>query len=127
MSGTKFLLDSCFILGFYKQEKEVLEMAQRFNLEIEHCYISPINRLEVLGYHSLTQNDEMGLNGLLSNFKVLPFNFEIENKTIELRKRHKIKLPDAIVLATTLTHRCQLLTLDNGLNNKYLAEIQSLV
>lgn len=124
MNGTKFLLDTCFILGFYKRDEKALALAKTVNLKIEDCHISTINRLEVLGYHDMTDTDEIGLTKLLSNFRIYPLTKAIEEKTIDLRKRHKIKLPDAIVLATTLTHHCHLLTLDNGLNNKFLVETQ---
>lgn len=124
MNGTKFLLDTCFILGFYRQEPQVLKIVKQNNLRLEYCYISPINKMEVLGYQNISQSDEIGLTKLLNYFTTLALNEIVENKVINLRKHHKIKLPDAIVLATALTHHCQLLTLDNGLNNKYLAQIQ---
>ncbi len=37
--------------------------------------------------------------------------------TISLRKKHKIKLPDSIILATAEVHGLKLLTLDQKLNN----------
>jgi len=34
----------------------------------------------------------------------------IVNKTIELRKKHKIKLPDAIIASTAIIHKLTLIT-----------------
>lgn len=122
MSGNKYLLDTCFILGFIKNNQEVLK--QFGAIDIDDCYISTINRIELLGYSSLSQDDEVKIKAILNYIDCLSLDDKVEQQTIQLRKHHKIKLPDAIVLATALTHHCQLLTLDNGLNNKYLAQIQ---
>lgn len=122
MSGNKYLLDTCFILGFINNNQEVLK--QFGAIDIDDCYISTINRIELLGYSSLSQDDEVKIKAILNYIDCLSLDDKVEQQTIQLRKHHKIKLPDAIVLATALTHHCQLLTLDNGLNNKYLAQIQ---
>ncbi len=42
----------------------------------------------------------------------------IEDKTITLKQQHRIKLPDAIILATASYHQIELLTLDKKLANK---------
>lgn len=122
MSRNKYLLDTCFILGFINNNQEVLK--QFGAIDIDDCYISTINRIELLGYSSLSQDDEVKIKAILNYIDCLSLDDKVEQQTIQLRKHHKIKLPDAIVLATALTHHCQLLTLDNGLNNKYLAQIQ---
>lgn len=122
MSGNKYLLDTCFILGFINNNQEVLK--QFGAIDIDDCYISTINRIELLGYSSLSQDYEVKIKAILNYIDCLSLDDKVEQQTIQLRKHHKIKLPDAIVLATALTHHCQLLTLDNGLNNKYLAQIQ---
>lgn len=123
MSGIKYLLDTCFIIELYNDNPEVLAIVQSKQIELSQCGISPINRIEVLGFNALAPDDENNLNNLLDSLVSFPLNRQIENKAIELRIKHKIKLPDCIVLATALTHGLALLTLDNGLNNKYVAEL----
>lgn len=126
MSGIKYLLDTCFIIELYNGNPEVLAIVESKQIQLPQCGISPINRMEVLGFNALPADDETNLNNLLDSLILFPLNRQIENKGIELRKRHKIKLPDCIVLATALTHGLELLTLDNGLNNKYEAELSSM-
>ena len=70
-------------------------------------------------YANISENDARNLTILLSKMTKLPINLPIENKVIDLRKQHKIKLPDAIVLATALSHDLELLSLDVGLMNKF--------
>lgn len=119
MNGIKYLLDTCFILEFHRHSADTLQTIANKNIQSSECAISVVNRLEVLGYANITPDDERCLNVFLENFYKINVNLAIENKVIELRKHHKIKLPDAIILATALTHRLELLSLDSGLMNKY--------
>lgn len=48
-------------------------------------------------------------------FTYYPISDEIRDLTIDIRIRHKIKLPDALILATAKMHNLQLLTLDEKL------------
>lgn len=126
MSGIKYLLDTCFILEFHHHNTDVLQTIANKNIQLSECAISVVNRLEVLGYADITADDERNLSIFLSKFQKIMLDLTIENKVIELRKRHKIKLPDAIVLATALIHHLELLSLDNGLMNKYQTEKETL-
>lgn len=123
MTGINYLLDTCFMIELYNGNPEVLSIIQNKQIELPQCGISPINRMEVLGFNALPADDETNLNNLLDSLVSFPINRQIENKAIDLRKNHRIKLPDCIVLATALTHGLELLTLDTGLNNKYVAEL----
>lgn len=62
--------------------------------------VSIINRIEVLGHASATQE--------LTDFMDLANTYQldqyVEKRTIDLRKQKKIKLPDAIITATALVH-----------------------
>lgn len=119
----KYLLDTCFILELFKSNHQVLEMMQ--NISPDDCFVSVINRIELLGYHGITSHDEQMLNDFLNELGYLALSAEIEQKAISVRKRHKIKLADSIVLATALVHHLELLTLDTGLMAKYQKEINS--
>ena len=47
---------------------------------------------------------------ILYVFLVLPITEEISDKTIELRKDYKIKLPDALIAATALVYNFTLVS-----------------
>ena len=68
--------------------------------------VSVINRIEVLGHESATQELTDFMN--LSNTHQLIQ--DVEEQTIYLRKQKKIKLPDAIIAATALVHGFTILT-----------------
>lgn len=117
---SEYLLDTCFILGLFKGNKTALALMQ--NTPPQNCYVSVINRIELLGYHSITPSDEQILTDFLNEMVCLPPSPAVEQKAIAIRKHHKIKLADSVVLATALVNRLELLTLDNSLNNKFIQE-----
>lgn len=118
---TKYLLDTCLILGLFKRDAKALALME--NILPQDCYTSIINRIELLGYHGISAHDEAVLADFLANIICLPLSDAVANAAITVRKRHQIKLPDSIVLATAISYEAQLLTLDNGLARKYEAEV----
>lgn len=68
--------------------------------------ISIINKIEVLGFaHPNNQMIE-----LIEASTIIPLTDEIVDETIAIRKIHKVKLPDAIIAATTKTKNLTLIT-----------------
>ncbi len=119
MNGIKYLLDTCFILGFYNRSDEAIQTIHNHKIKYEQCAISIINRMEVFGFSALEAEDEINLQDIFSKFVCLDISTEIEQETIRLRKQHKIKLPDAIILATARVYNLQLVTFDKKLQKYY--------
>lgn len=70
---------------------------------------SVISRIEVLGFKQSTDADTQARR-LLSRLIELPLTSEIAERTIALRKRFRIKVPDAIIAATALEYSLQLVS-----------------
>jgi len=75
---------------------------------------SSITKLEVLGFWGLNAEDEQGLRELLEQFEEIPILPEVMDEAIRLRRLHKIKAPDAIIAATALLQRAELVTRNTG-------------
>ncbi len=114
------LLDTCFVLGLYAQNVQALAAMQ--GVAFEQCAVSAVNRVELLGWHGISDADDAELRRFLSRVACLQMDVAVQNQAIALRRRHKIKLADSLVLATALVHGLQLLTLDNSLHNKFVQE-----
>ena len=115
MTGIKYLLDTNFILGILKSEMQVIEALVSRKILAQECSYSTITRMELLGFHRITREEEMLIKYKLQHFSCLHLTEEIENKVISLRKMYKIKLPDAIIAATALYLGVELLSLDHQL------------
>jgi len=75
-------------------------------------FVSVISEMELLSYPSL---DEAALNqvrAFLSDVTVVELSEQVRELAIGLRRRHMLKLPDAIVAATALSLQAQLITND---------------
>jgi predicted nucleic acid-binding protein len=56
--------------------------------------------MEVLGYHFRDSKEENFIREMLEVFGILFIDQKIADMAIEIRKRQRIKLPDAIIAAT---------------------------
>jgi predicted nucleic acid-binding protein len=73
-------------------------------------YVSVINKIELLGFADITKNEELKFQELINAANMLGLDEEIANRTIEIRKVYKTKLPDAIIAATALVHALAIIT-----------------
>jgi predicted nucleic acid-binding protein len=120
MSGIKYLLDTNILIGLFTNNAEVVSIAHEKNLMLEDCGISIISRIELLSYPHLSTKETNALLEKLQPIKSISIDEKIEKKTILLRKKLKLKIPDAIILATAVTNNLELITLDKELLKKSL-------
>ena len=116
MNGIKKLLDTNIILGIIKGNPDAAIKLQGINLKA--CAYSSVTRMELLGFPDITSDEIKIISLLLEQMSQLSIERAIEDKTIQLKQQHRIKLPDAIILATAMQHNIELLTLDKKLANK---------
>jgi predicted nucleic acid-binding protein len=72
--------------------------------------ISTISKIEVLGWHRITDTNQLRIKRFLNQANVIYLNDEIEEKTIEIKQKVKMDTPDAIVAATALVYQLTLVT-----------------
>ncbi len=119
MNGIKYLLDTCTLIGLQKQTADSLALVSAHNALMNECAISLITYMEFVGFYGVDDETAKQLEQITNHFVQLPIDTRIAQLTIQLRQRHKIKLPDCLVLATALAHNLELLTLDDGLKRKF--------
>jgi predicted nucleic acid-binding protein len=98
--GKTYLIDTNVLLEYVAGL--LPEKARIFveNVINEDFHISVINRIEVLGHESATNE----LADFLALATTHQLTLDVEKQTIDLRKHKKTKLPDAIIAATALVH-----------------------
>ena len=106
MSGHKVVLDSNIIIYLSKGLLKIEDIADRD----DDIYISVITYMEVLGYQFSDLAERKIIKEFLDNFEILYINSEIAENVILIRQQKKIKLPDAIILATAKYLNCPLMT-----------------
>lgn len=107
--GQEYLLDSNVIID-YVGGKLPFSSMQKMNMVVNTGFnISPIVKIETLGFNG-NMPDMNKLEALIDFANILYIDEAIIEKTIELRKAHKIKLGDAIIAATALVHSLDLMS-----------------
>jgi len=76
----------------------------------EQYSISVINRIELLGFKEMSENESEALFSFIENSDIIDLGEGIILATIQIRKKFNIKLPDSIIAATCLVNKCSLIT-----------------
>jgi predicted nucleic acid-binding protein len=75
----------------------------------------------LLAYPDLTPSEEIHIKAFLQDITIVDLNSTVKSHAINLRRRYRLKLPDALIGATALALDATLLT--NGQRLVALAEI----
>ena len=71
---------------------------------------SAITRIEVLGFPNLSAQEEAAIRRLLSEFEEVAVTNAVIERTIEIRKSVRIKIPDALIAASAETAQAVVVT-----------------
>lgn len=104
--GTGYLIDSNVIidLSIGKLPADVLNLLS--DIIDRAPQISIVNKIELLSLKDVSSQ----IVSFTDNAFVFSLTDEIADTTIQLRKKYKIKLPDAVVAATAVVHKLTLIT-----------------
>ena len=103
--GIKYIWDTNTVIYYLQQQFP--PSAEKFmdNLVDEaRPVISAITEIELLCWKSATVKDSEVLNSFISDALVVELEQLIKYKAVDIRKKHKIKLPDAIIAATAVVY-----------------------
>jgi predicted nucleic acid-binding protein len=102
MEMKKYLLDSNAVIdyiGGILPQKSIEWLDSIIETAVS---MSVINRIEALGFNPPNPADLLPFEDLVNTVEVIGLPEEIIQQTIDVRKNYKIKLPDAVVAATSL-------------------------
>lgn len=92
-----------------------MALADLCRIESQRCGYSAITRMELLGFPGISVSERRLISQKLSCLVYIPLTPLIEDETIRLRSSYRIKLPDAIIAASSLVSGSQVLTHDKAL------------
>ena len=108
MNGNRFLLDTNILLYLTGNRIDITALPEG------EYFLSFVTELEILSYPSLTAQEESQLRKLLAGIPVIDVTDEIKDHSVALRKKYRLKLPDAIIAATALSLEAILITNDRA-------------
>jgi predicted nucleic acid-binding protein len=111
MNGIDFIADTNFLIALH----EGSPLTEPF-LD-QTVAISIITEIELLGWPKITELEKRKLKALVSACEVIELRNEIKDLAILLRQKQIIKVPDAIIAATSIYLHLPLVTADRGFKN----------
>jgi predicted nucleic acid-binding protein len=108
--GTQYLIDTNAVIEFLGGTLPASGSSSLENIiDLNIHHLSIINQIELLGFNG-SPTEMKTLEEFIDVTSVLPLTDNVVQKTIQLRKVHKINLPDAIIAATALSYDLTLIT-----------------
>jgi predicted nucleic acid-binding protein len=114
MSG--FVLDTNIVIGLLDGRASARHILDQHGAVPSNSAVAQITRVELLGFAKLTATDEARIRAFLSAVSCLALDEHVEKHAIALRRRTRLTLPDALVVATAVANGRTLLTLDEKLD-----------
>lgn len=110
MNGNRLLIDSNVIILASKKKLDFEAIFDAY----DEVYVSIVSYMEVFGYPFKAQYEFELIQQIFENLYIIDVNMSIADIVIGYRKStiKKIKLPDAIILATARSLEADLLTFD---------------
>lgn len=108
--GKRYLIDTSAIskyLSGHLSADNLKFMAEIMEIEILFSFISQI---ELKSWNISDEELISSIENILNESIIFGITDEIINKTIEIRRKTKIKLPDAIIAATAIVNKLTLLS-----------------
>jgi len=107
MSGNSLLIDTNIALYLLNGDTTIAEL-----LNGRDIHVSFITELELLGFQGITKEDISFVKDFLDSCIIVDLNQAIKSITINLKQAYKIKLPDAIIAATSVYMNLPLISAD---------------
>jgi predicted nucleic acid-binding protein len=109
MAEINYLIDTNVIIDFLAGKLPKKSSSFVNTIIDKKPNISVISKIELLVYNT-TDKDYKLLTDFIKNCIVFQLNEDIISHTIDIRKKYKIKLPDAIITPTALVEKLELIT-----------------
>jgi len=112
MSGNNIVADTSLLVNFFNG----VEISRKV-MRGQHIWLSCITEMELLSYHQLSADDEKLIRSFLHQCNVIELTGPVRELAIDIRKRSRLKIPDAIIAATSINLELPLLTMDSDFKN----------
>ena len=109
MEQSQYLIDTNAVIDYLGSKLPVSGMDFMNTVVDAVPNVSVVTKIELLGFNAPEQHYKT-LSNFINDATVLDLTNHIVEASIEIRKKHKTKLPDAIIVATALVYDLVLIT-----------------
>lgn len=118
MNGNSILLDTNIVLYLLNGEETLIPL-----LEEKNIFLSFISQLELLGSNNISADDKLKIKQFISECTIIDITPGIKDFAIHIRQNYTIKLPDCIIMATSLWLNMPLITADKDFKKIDIADL----
>lgn len=105
-----YTLDTNAIIHYLKGEVVATKLIAEIIESGARIYISTVTELELFSLPSLTNEEALAIDALLSTLTVIPLDSRLARFAGEIRRTYRTKTPDSIIAATALSTGTTLIT-----------------
>ena len=113
MNGNRFLLDTNAVVSLLDGNTYINNLITG----ADWIGVSIITVIEYISFTHLSSDDTVLLNSFLKRIDIIELtwdNFSLLSDISKIRIAYKLKLPDAIIAATSIANNASLITADKG-------------
>lgn len=108
MSGNNIVADTSLLVNFFSG----LDIARKV-MKGQQIWISCITEIELLSYSGLSDQEEQIIKSFIEECSLIDLHVDIRKLSIAFRKEQGLKIPDAIIAATSTYLDFPLVTMDS--------------
>ncbi len=105
----QILADTNIFIYLFKNDAQLGQL-----LDKKTIYISYITELELLSFPKISAKETDVIKELISNCNIIHYSEDIKDDIISLRRKYNLRIPDAIIAATSLAYFIPLITGDHN-------------
>jgi predicted nucleic acid-binding protein len=107
MSGNKLFVDTNILIFLLTGDPDITKI-----LDGKELIISVITELELKSFPKISEKELKVIDDLIDECQVINLNQEVKKLAIEIRRTRNLKLPDAIVAASSYYSKLPIFTAD---------------
>jgi len=108
MNGNSIVADTSLLINFLNGSEPAKKV-----LQDQQIWVSVITEIELLSHPKLKSEEAKLINSFLNECLILDLTKPVKQIAINLRRKKLLKLPDAIIAATSLHLDFPLVTMDS--------------
>jgi predicted nucleic acid-binding protein len=120
MNGINILADTSVLIQFLNGDEKINRFIANKNI-----FISVITEIELLSLPGISMEQEKLISKFLDELVAIEMQKEIRLKAVDIRRKYKTKLPDAVIAATAITYSLPLFTSDKGFEK--ITDLESVI
>ncbi|MBW4581748.1 MAG: type II toxin-antitoxin system VapC family toxin [Tildeniella nuda ZEHNDER 1965/U140] len=116
MSGERYLLDTNAIIALLQGNQRLIQRLQT----AAWIGISIISQLEFLAFTELSESERQAFSQFLQRVEVVGLSSDqtrLIEQIVAVRQQYRVKLPDAVIVATAMQAEATLVTADQQLQH----------